>query len=255
MRIRFISTFLCAIALAAPAIAQDTDGDGVLDSDDNCIDEPNASQTDTNYDGFGNACDADYWNDGLVDEVDFEIFVKAFGSSTGNPNFNPDVDSNDDGVIGVSDFGLLGSQTNGPPGPSGLSCATVSPTTIPCAAGTPDTDGDGVGDLADNCVDEPNASQDDSNLDGIGTACDPDYNNDGDVDDIDYEIFANAFGSSTGAPNFNPDCDHNGDGVVGAPDFGTLGSHFGVGPGPNGAGTSALRDVATSTLCDTIGCP
>ncbi|MDP6980342.1 MAG: FG-GAP repeat protein [Myxococcota bacterium] len=34
----------------------DTDGDGVVDSSDNCIDHPNPSQTDTNGDGVGDAC-------------------------------------------------------------------------------------------------------------------------------------------------------------------------------------------------------
>lgn len=255
MKILTIAIGLCTLCLAAPAYAQDADADGIADSDDNCLNTPNASQTDTNFDGFGNACDADYWNDGLVDDVDFEIFAKAFGSSTGDPNFNPDVDSDDNGVIGISDFGLLGTQTGGPPGASGLACATVNPPTIPCAATTPDADGDGVGDLVDNCVDEPNGGQEDSNLDGIGTACDPDYNNDGDVDDIDLEVFKNAFASSTGDPNFNEDCDHNGDGVIGIPDFGTLGSLSGVGPGPAGAGTSVVRDVGRSTLCGSVGCP
>lgn len=250
-----LSLVVSALFLVAPVQAQDVDGDGVLDVNDNCLTTPNASQTDSNFDGFGNACDADYWNDGLVDDVDFEILANAFGSSSGSPNFNPDVDFNDDGIIGASDFAFLSSQTGGPPGPSGLACATVNPPTIPCAATVPDADGDGVGDLADNCVTVANASQADSNLDGVGTACDPDYNNDGLVDEVDFEILANAFGSSTGSPNFNPDVDHNGDGVIGASDFATLSSFTGGPPGPAGAGAVAVRNVATSTLCATIGCP
>jgi hypothetical protein len=35
----------------------DTDGDGVCDSEDNCVDRRNPSQRDTDRDGLGNACD------------------------------------------------------------------------------------------------------------------------------------------------------------------------------------------------------
>ena len=37
----------------------------------------------------------------------------------------------------------------------------------------PDTDNDGVPDSTDNCVDDPNPTQDDADTDGIGDACDP----------------------------------------------------------------------------------
>lgn len=35
----------------------DADGDGVADADDNCVDEPNADQSDADLDGAGDACD------------------------------------------------------------------------------------------------------------------------------------------------------------------------------------------------------
>jgi hypothetical protein len=37
-----------------------------------------------------------------------------------------------------------------------------------------DTDGDGIGDLVDNCLLVPNPGQEDSDGDGVGDACDPD---------------------------------------------------------------------------------
>jgi uncharacterized repeat protein (TIGR01451 family) len=47
---------------------------------------------------------------------------------------------------------------------------------------TADSDDDGVPDLTDNCVNDPNPDQADTDGDGIGNACDDDYDGDG-VDD------------------------------------------------------------------------
>jgi len=98
----------------------DADGDGVLDAQDNCFLTPNPSQTDTNGDLVGNACDADYNDDGVVGGPDFVALGRAFGATTGAPNFNPALDANDDGVIGGPEFVLLGGSFGGGPGPSGL---------------------------------------------------------------------------------------------------------------------------------------
>lgn len=48
----------------------DTDGDGVPDDTDNCVTTPNADQTDTDGDGFGDACDPDDDGDGVLDGGD-----------------------------------------------------------------------------------------------------------------------------------------------------------------------------------------
>ena len=56
----------------------DTDSDGVLDSSDNCVLVPNADQRDTNNDGFGNVCDADLDNDGVINFSDLGILKTAF---------------------------------------------------------------------------------------------------------------------------------------------------------------------------------
>ncbi|MFB3117365.1 MAG: thrombospondin type 3 repeat-containing protein, partial [Myxococcota bacterium] len=60
----------------------------------------------------------------------------------------------------------------------------------PAFAGTnPDFDGDGVGDVIDNCSTEPNATQDDTDLDECGNLCDADYDNDGTVGIVDFGQF------------------------------------------------------------------
>ncbi|MBX7100086.1 MAG: phosphodiester glycosidase family protein, partial [Myxococcaceae bacterium] len=48
----------------------DIDGDGVLDTADNCMTVKNADQRDTDHDGKGDACDGDDDNDGIFDEDD-----------------------------------------------------------------------------------------------------------------------------------------------------------------------------------------
>jgi hypothetical protein len=106
----------------------DQDGDLVIDGEDNCVAVANADQRDTNQDGYGNSCDTDYNNDGVVGGPDFQQLISAFGSSTGDPAYDPDLDSNGDGVIGGTEYILLLTNYGGVPGPSGLACAG----TIPC---------------------------------------------------------------------------------------------------------------------------
>ena len=88
----------------------------------------NANQRDTNQDGFGNLCDADYDDDGVSGISDYGILLTSYGRVTGDPLYDPDVDANGDGAVGMQDYGMfLGAFTHSP-GPSGLACAG----TIPC---------------------------------------------------------------------------------------------------------------------------
>jgi hypothetical protein len=98
------------LTFAASSI--DTDGDGVEDSVDNCKVEPNADQRDTNGDGFGNICDPDLNNDGLVTVTDFLILRGVLNTA------DDDADLNGDSLVTVTDFLILRNYLNQPPGPS-----------------------------------------------------------------------------------------------------------------------------------------
>ena len=93
----------------------DTDFDGIPDPQDNCTLVPNPSQCDTNADGFGNHCDADLDNNGIVDKLD-RFLLQAARGATG-PN---DADLDCDGDVDSTDMNTLRDALGQPPGPSGL---------------------------------------------------------------------------------------------------------------------------------------
>jgi len=90
----------------------DSDGDGVSDAVDNCTLDANPSQFDSNGDGYGNRCDADFNNDCIVNVVDLGLMRSQFFTSA------PDQDLNEDGVVNVVDLGLLRTLFFQPPGPA-----------------------------------------------------------------------------------------------------------------------------------------
>lgn len=91
----------------------DTDGDGLIDPFDNCTLVANTSQVDTNFDGFGNHCDADLSNEGAIDFIDLGIMKSVFFSS------DPDADLNADGSVDFIDLAMLKQVFFGAPGPAG----------------------------------------------------------------------------------------------------------------------------------------
>lgn|GEM_PF-2704466 len=115
--------FLFNVDDIVTAQAPDDDGDGILDAADNCIHAANGqtipdsggnSQRDTDGDGYGNACDADLSNDGVVNFADLALFRTSFGSN------NSDADFNGDGVVNFADLATMRSGFGKPPGPSGV---------------------------------------------------------------------------------------------------------------------------------------
>jgi arylsulfate sulfotransferase len=99
----------------------DSDQDGVLDNLDNCTFVANVDQRDTDQDGFGNICDPDLNNDGVVDYNDGLIFVQRFQSS------DADADFDGDGVVTWPDLQILIDRYFTAPGPSGIGPVVAPP--------------------------------------------------------------------------------------------------------------------------------
>ena len=129
MRFTISTTFLGLGEVASGPITSmlEADGDELAAIEDNCIEIANVDQTDTDGDGYGNACDPDFNGNGIVDPADFSLLKARFGQ-TGFP----DQDMNGNGIIDPFDFSRLKSMFGQPPGPSGV----IPPAPPPPAAAT-----------------------------------------------------------------------------------------------------------------------
>ena len=115
--------------------SNDSDNDGIVDTDDNCPSVPNTDQMDSDNNGIGDVCDGgsnDSDNDGIVDGDD-------------NCPSVPNTDQMDSDNNGIGDV---------------------------CDGGSNDSDNDGIVDGDDNCPSVPNSDQMDSDNNGIGDVCD-----------------------------------------------------------------------------------
>ncbi len=131
---------------SAPA---DTDGDGVLDNEDNCPDTSNPDQTDNDGDEVGDACDGCSGDPG-------KSAPGICGCGT------PDTDTDGDGTPDCHD--------NCPDDPD-----KTEPEVCDCGNADIDSDGDGALDCLDNCPDDPNKTEPGDCGCGI-----PDIDSDGD---------------------------------------------------------------------------
>jgi len=118
----------------------DTDGDGVDDPDDNCVDDANAGQEDQDGDDIGDVCDPDIDGDGFVNEEDDfpgdpTEWADTDGDGVGDngdafpndPNEtadsdsdgagdNADTDDDNDGIADIDDPYPTGQFNDAPPG-------------------------------------------------------------------------------------------------------------------------------------------
>jgi Thrombospondin type 3 repeat/Bacterial TSP3 repeat len=180
----FDGPFINATAKIAVNQTADTDGDGIIDTCDNCPTVPNGpaqanipgvgNQTDTDGDGVGDACDPDIDNDGICN-TGGPLALNTLGTRPGGivANFTtmPWL-SSAAGVTNGNTYGCL-------PGPNGVDNCPNIPNTTQDLSVCLDTDGDGIINALDNCPTVPNADQKDTDGDGVGDACDPDIDNDG----------------------------------------------------------------------------
>lgn len=118
----------------------DDDSDKLQSCFDNCSLRENPDQTDSDGDGYGNACDGDIsrelgsgrvpsgnGNDCIINVVDLAFFREAFFSEPTSSNWNPDADFNNDLKVNAEDLGRLRQMFFMPPGPSGYTSACTPP--------------------------------------------------------------------------------------------------------------------------------
>ena len=156
----------------------------VLDNTDNCPGTFNPEQADTDNDGIGDACT----------ETDDNVAPEAIASATPLSGMAPltvqldgSLSTDSDGTIVGYDWTWTGNAVEGM-NPTielteaGTYAIVLTVTDDDAAIGRdtvvvtvtgaePDSDGDGVADVDDNCPSTPNADQADTNGDGIGDAC------------------------------------------------------------------------------------
>lgn len=114
------------------------------------------------------------------------------------------------------------SATETDPAPANNTSTTITTVNTPS-----DTDGDTIFDHLDNCTLIENTDQRDTDNDGYGNPCDPDFDNNLIVNASDLAYFKTVFFTP------DPDADLNGDGIVNAADLATLKIFFFKPPGPS----------------------
>ncbi len=215
------------------------------------------------FGGFGNsgysneasavaASPADFDQDGDVDFADFAVFIAAWLSQPGDPNWDARCDFNGDGIVNFMDYAVFANEW-GPLSPSGLTAQAVSATQIDLTWQDNSDGEDGfkierktgaegtyeqIASVGENVVTYSDTgletgqtyyyrvyaygdfgSSGYSNEASAVAVSPADFDQDGDVDFADFEVFIAAWLSQPGDPHWDARCDFNGDGIVNFLDY------------------------------------
>lgn len=157
----------------------DTDGDGVLDTTDNCDFVSNADQIDADNDGKGDVCDNDDVTKPtitLIGASSIDVLLDSEYEDAG-ASASDDVDEDltesivtvnpvDTSVIGVYIVTYNVSDAAG-----NAADQVIHTVNVVAEESEGDDDNDGVSDTQDNCPSIGNSGQEDENGNGIGDAC------------------------------------------------------------------------------------
>ena len=179
---------------------EDTDGDRIPNSRDNCPTIPNWNQFDLDHDGVGDECDPD--DDGVGVPDIFDNAPYTYNPDQADSDFdgrgNVIDDSDNDGILDIydncplipnrdqldNDGDGIGDVCDADDDNDGVPDAQDNARFVP-NPDQRDTDGDGVGDAVDCCPTVPNPNQANHDGDAFGDACDSDDDNDGIPDSLD----------------------------------------------------------------------
>ena len=187
------------------ACDDDDDGDGVADTKDVCPLAADPSQVDTDKDGIGDVCDDDDDGDGLADTKDVCPLAADPSQVDTDKDGTGDVCDDDDDGDGVADgkdvCPLTDNKDQLDTDKDGMGDACDD-----------DDDGDGANDTADNCPMVAGKDQTDTDGDKLGDSCDDDDDNDGAKDTADNcALVANANQLDTDSDKQGNVCDDDDD--------------------------------------------
>ena len=200
------------VVVETAPVAADSDGDGVIDREDEAPGDPNET-LDSDNDGIGNNADTYDDDDGYSDEDE-----ALYNSDPLDPFETSEILPCDDGIDDDGD----GLYDLGDP-----DCTDAND---PLEA--PDADGDLVEDDLDNCVQLSNPLQEDTDGDGYGNACDCDFDQNLACSIADFSVFREDYITTV---DRGVGTDMDGNGAVSIADFSLFRAGYVAGvPGPSG---------------------
>ncbi|GEM_PF-2337138 len=181
-------------------VIEDSDGDGIIDSADNCPSVSNPGQDDIDSDNIGDVCDDDKDGDGSLNNND-GCPADPLKTDPGTCGCGvADTDSDEDGTPDCND--LCPDDIN-----------KIAEGICGCGISDSDSDNDGKVFCQDNCPNDFNPDQTDTDSDGKGDACDTDIDGDGRNNSVDNCVYVpNSNQKDTDSDGIGDVCDNDIDG-------------------------------------------